>query len=206
LKGKKVMSDVEYEYVKYGIELVKESTESSKYEATIESSDAMADFLINVCKLNKKDRENFIAAAISSKGEIIGFTTVSIGDLSTAMVHPRELMKFAILTNAAAIIIAHNHPSNITRPSLDDINTTKRIGDACNLMGIKLLDHIIVGTDGCNFHSMRALGYIKEKEAEADSVARQVLADLTGMSANDSTNALITRFIFGKEQTNEKNI
>lgn len=82
---------------------------------------------------------------LDAKGHIIGFSEVSRGDLSSTMVHPREVFKRALLTNCSAIIAVHNHPSGDTEPSEEDIETTNRLVDAGNLIGIKVLDHIIVG-------------------------------------------------------------
>ena len=82
---------------------------------------------------------------LDAKGNIIGFSEVSHGDLSSTMVHPREVFKRALLTNCSAIIAVHNHPSGVTEPSEEDVETTKRLVEAGKLIGIKVLDHIIVG-------------------------------------------------------------
>ena len=69
----------------------------------------------------------------------------SIGSLSAAIVHPREVFKFAILANAASVILAHNHPSGDTAASQDDIELTRRLVEAGRIMGIEVLDHLVVG-------------------------------------------------------------
>ena len=84
--------------------------------------------------------------------------TVSIGVLNETNVHPREVYKIAILSNAASIIVGHNHPAGTLTPSKADIETTKHLQEAGALLGIKLLDHIIV-TDS-NFYSLAEGGYI----------------------------------------------
>lgn len=99
------------------------------------------------------DREHVIALALDNRGGIIGINQVSIGSLDAAEVHPREVFKFAILANAASIIIAHNHPSGDPLPSSADIELTKRISEAGELLCIKLLDHIIIA--GERYHSVR---------------------------------------------------
>jgi DNA repair protein RadC len=73
------------------------------------------------------DREHFVVLALDVKNKQIGANTVSIGTLSASLVHPREVFKFAILANAASIILAHNHPSGELSPSRDDIELTQRL-------------------------------------------------------------------------------
>ncbi|HKZ57357.1 MAG TPA: JAB domain-containing protein [Thermodesulfovibrionales bacterium] len=68
-----------------------------------------------------------------------------MGTLTLSLVHPREVFNPAILTNAASIILAHNHPSGDPMPSEDDLNITKRLKEAGELLGISVLDHIIIG-------------------------------------------------------------
>ena len=104
------------------------------------------------------DREHFVALALDCRNRPIGVNTVSVGSLSAAIVHPREVFKFAILANAAAIIVAHNHPSGDTTPSQDDIELTRRLMDAGRTVGIEVLDHLIV-CDG-EWVSLKQEGYI----------------------------------------------
>ena len=82
---------------------------------------------------------------LNTKNYLIGIETVSIGSLNSSIVHPRELFKTAIKKSAAAIILAHNHPSGDASPSQEDIEVTKRIKSGGNLLGIDVLDHIIIG-------------------------------------------------------------
>jgi len=98
--------------------------------------------------LNGVDREHFVVILLNRKNGIIGINTVSVGDLSTSIVHPREVFKPAIVAGAASIIVAHNHPSGDPAPSRDDINVTTRLKEAGDILGINVLDHIIIG-DGC---------------------------------------------------------
>ena len=95
-----------------------------------------------------RDREHFIALALDCRHCAIGTHTVSIGSLSASIVHPREVFKFAILANAASIIVAHNHPSGDTTPSRDDIDMTRRLAEAGRVVGIDVLDHLILGDRG----------------------------------------------------------
>ncbi|MBE5036176.1 JAB domain-containing protein [Gallibacter intestinalis] len=111
----------------------------------IKCSEDIYKFAVKYLKMQERDREVFSVVAINAKGQIIGVNDASIGDLFSAIMHPREILKYAILSNAAAIICIHNHPSGDPTPSQEDINSTVRLQDACEIIGIKLLDHIIVG-------------------------------------------------------------
>ena len=83
---------------------------------------------------------------------------VSVGSLNKAIVYPREVFKKAILSNAANVLAFHNHPSGDTEPSQQDIQLTYRLVEAGELLGIKLLDHLIIG-DG-TFTSLKEKGYL----------------------------------------------
>lgn len=100
--------------------------------------------LVELC-IDDSDREAFIAIALDTKNQPIAVQTISIGTLNSSLVHPREVFKMAILSNAAGIIIAHNHPSGISIPSNEDIIITKRLSEAGNILGIEVLDHLIIG-------------------------------------------------------------
>jgi len=103
------------------------------------------------------DREIFIVMAVNTRNDITGINTVSIGSIDTTISHPREIFKFAILANAASIILAHNHPSGDSTPSCDDIELTKRLQKAGEILGIDVLDHIILGNEG-RYLSMKDRG------------------------------------------------
>lgn len=90
---------------------------------------------------------------INTKNKPTAIHTVSIGTLNSTVVHPREIFKAAILSNAASIILAHNHPSGDPTPSKEDIGITKRLVDAGELLGITVMDHIIIGEN--NYVSMK---------------------------------------------------
>ncbi|MGL6058834.1 MAG: JAB domain-containing protein [Culicoidibacterales bacterium] len=102
------------------------------------------------------DREVFAVVMLNTKNEPIAIERVAVGTLNSAMIHPREVFKAAILSTAASIIIGHNHPSGDATPSSDDIKTTKRLIEVGELVGIEVLDHIIIGEHG--FCSMKESG------------------------------------------------
>ena len=99
------------------------------------------------------DREFFATLMLDGKNRITGLHVVSEGSLNQSIVHPRETFKAAILANAAAVILAHNHPSGDTAPSREDREITRRLQEAGELLGIKVLDHVIVATDSGNYLS-----------------------------------------------------
>lgn len=91
------------------------------------------------------DREHFVACGLDAKHRIIGVNLVAVGSLSLAIVHPREVFKPVVLMSAAALLVAHNHPSGDSTPSTEDRDLTSRLCHAGELLGITLLDHVILG-------------------------------------------------------------
>ena len=103
------------------------------------------------------DRENFVAVLLNIKNEVIETPLISVGTLSSSLVHPREVFKPAIRASAASVILAHNHPSGKVEPSREDRKVTRRLADAAEILGIEVLDHVIVG-DG--YFSMKEHGVL----------------------------------------------
>ena len=91
------------------------------------------------------DRERFVVVLLNTKNAVLGTPTVSIGTLSSSLVHPREVFKPAIQASAAAVILVHNHPSGKTEPSREDRDVTRRLVEAGETIGIEVLDHIVIG-------------------------------------------------------------
>lgn len=102
-------------------------------------------------------RERFMTICLNSKMQIESKSLISIGNLDSAPVHPREVFAPAIKRGAAAVVVAHNHPSGDPTPSRDDVEVTKRLINSSEILGIKLVDHVIIG-NGC-FVSMKGEGY-----------------------------------------------
>jgi len=94
------------------------------------------------------DRENFVAFHLTAKNEVSGVNVVSQGTVSSSLVHPREVFKAAILNNASAIIVAHNHPAGSLTPSTEDLEVTETLIKAGKLLGVPVLDHVIVASTG----------------------------------------------------------
>lgn len=95
--------------------------------------------------LNGVDREHLGVMCLNTKNQVLNISTVHIGSLNNCTIHPREIFKPAILSNAASIIIFHNHPSGDTTPSKEDLNVNLRIKECGSILGIEMLDSIIVG-------------------------------------------------------------
>lgn len=105
------------------------------------------------------DREHFVIALLTCRHTLIGINTVSVGCLTSSLVHPREVFKPAILASAAAIVLCHNHPSGDPEPSADDIALTRRLVSAGTLLGIEVLDHVVLGAAG-RFVSLKTRGIV----------------------------------------------
>ena len=93
------------------------------------------------------DRERFLALYLDTRHRVAAAETVSIGSLNASLVHPREVFKPAVAMSAAAVIVAHNHPSGDPSPSGDDLDLTGRLDRCGDLLGIALLDHLVVGDE-----------------------------------------------------------
>lgn len=97
--------------------------------------------------LAQETKEEFWALHLDTKNRIVCAEQVSVGSLNASIVHPREVLKSALLSSAAAIVFVHNHPSQQTDPSREDLELTKRLKECCDLLGIRCLDHVIVCED-----------------------------------------------------------
>lgn len=95
--------------------------------------------------LKYENHEIFLVALLNTKNRITRVVKVAEGSLSSTVVHPREILSHAIVNHAAAIIIAHNHPSGSPNPSTEDDLITEKIKEACEIIGIGFLDHIVIG-------------------------------------------------------------
>ncbi len=106
------------------------------------------------------DREHFVVVPLDQKNRPIGINTVSVGSVSATIVHPREVFKVAFLLNATAIILAHNHPSGDPMPSGEDFAITTRLVEAGAILGVRILDHLVLGDDGA-YYSFLDQGRLK---------------------------------------------
>ncbi|HET6871396.1 MAG TPA: JAB domain-containing protein [Sporolactobacillaceae bacterium] len=144
----------------WSVQLVKES--SSLYEVEtkrVESPRLCFDLIQKVLKLEMSPVEKVGFLALNTKLEVIGVHVVGVGTVNTSLMEPKSIFQAALLNNATAIILFHNHPSGDPKPSEEDINITHRIVEAGRIIGIDVLDHIICGDD--RFTSLSREGYIK---------------------------------------------
>jgi len=108
------------------------------------SSKEAADYLIH--EMRGLDREVFIAIFLDSSHGVLAVETLAEGTINCNTIYPREVVKRGLAHKAAALVVAHNHPSGALEPSSQDLQLTRTLSQACNLMHIRLLDHLIVGT------------------------------------------------------------
>jgi DNA repair protein RadC len=146
-----------YKIPVYRIQLVRESDHTAP-EKAISSPKTAAE--IATSYLQGADREHFIVLLLSTKNHVIGINTVSIGSLNASIVHPREVFKPAVVANAAAIIVAHNHPSGNPEPSPEDGQVSRRLRDAGEMLGIPVLDSLVVTEDPNKYVSLKERGII----------------------------------------------
>jgi len=109
----------------------------------VTSPDILANLMMD--EMRYLFKEHFKIALLDTKNQIIGIENISVGTLNASIVHPRDVFKVAIKRNCNSIILIHNHPSGDVEPSAEDVNLTRRLIDAGNLLGIFILDHIIIG-------------------------------------------------------------
>jgi len=133
--------------------------EKSLIKIKITTSSDIVDYFIPYLRDMKK--EIFKAVLLDGKNKIIKDVTISEGTLTKSIVHPMEIIKEAIIESTSALVLIHNHPSGEPQPSQDDIEITNRIISACELIGIRVLDHIIIGDN--NYFSFFNEGLIKEE-------------------------------------------
>ena len=116
------------------------------------------DVLPLLTEIKDQQREHFLCFYLNARNQVIHKEVVSIGSLSSSIVHPRELFQAAVSQAAASVIMAHNHPSGEVSPSQDDIDLTRRLVRAGEIMGIDVLDHLIIGVD--DFLSLKEYGLV----------------------------------------------
>lgn len=99
--------------------------------------------------LHDRENEVFAVLLLDTKHRVLAFRELFYGTIDGASVYPREVVKAALQVNAAAVILVHNHPSGNPEPSQADRLLTERLKEALALIDVRVLDHIVVGTDGC---------------------------------------------------------
>lgn len=143
----------------FDLRIVKEKEAVYDLDKKITGPKGVVRVLNEVTELNQRTEEIFVMLTLDIKGSLTGVFEVSVGSLNSSLVTPREVFKRAILQNASAIIIAHNHPSGSLELSERDIEVTKDLVKTGEIIGIEVLDHLVIG-DGDNFLSMKGEGII----------------------------------------------
>ena len=146
----------------YRVCLVKDATVSFGQSCVSNSQKAHALIQNLILTRGQPDREQFVVALLNAKNKIIGLNIVSVGVLSSAPIHPREVLKPAILANSSAMILCHNHPSNDLSPSTDDLEVTRKIIKAADIIGIQVHEHLIINMEDKRFFSFADEGIIKK--------------------------------------------
>ena len=112
------------------------------------------------------DREVFAILNLKSNGQVINLNICSVGTLNASMISPREVFKSSILSNAAAFIAIHNHPSGSPHPSEEDRTVTKRLAECGKMMDIRMLDHIIVAGESAQMMSFKSEGLMPQLDRD----------------------------------------
>lgn len=116
-------------------------------ESALTNPDITRGYLQNL--LTGRDREVFLVMFLDNQNRVIHHEEMFTGTFNCVEVHPREIVREALKSNAAAIILAHNHPSGVAEPSAADRHITEKISKACQLLNIRVLDHIVIGRGDC---------------------------------------------------------
>lgn len=140
----------------YRVTLVREEiAASATSRRTLRTSADVAELLRPL--FEGLDREQFAVVLLDAKHRPIGMNVVSVGSLTSSIVHPREVFRPAVALPAAALILAHNHPSGDPSPSPEDVEITRRLRQAGEVLGISVLDHVVLGDE--SHFSFRDAGY-----------------------------------------------
>ena len=119
------------------------AVKEAAYDGTMLTSPEQVEAYLG--ELKEAAQECFVVIALNAKNRVIEKHLVSLGTVSSALVHPREVFRALIQSSASTCILAHNHPSGDSSPSAEDIKITRQLISAGEIMGIKVLDHIVIG-------------------------------------------------------------
>ena len=153
---KKVLGKVRARKLLSSLELAKRAFE--KGVGILPVISCPADTISLLTEIKDKQKEHFLCLYLNARNQVIHKEVVSIGSLSASIVHPREVLFPAISYSAASIILSHNHPSGDVSPSEEDIDLTRRLSKAGELMGIEILDHLIISSN--DFLSLKEQGLV----------------------------------------------
>jgi DNA repair protein RadC len=153
------------------LDLYRMSSSIDVKNPVINSPDTAAAFFRSVMD-QVHDKEAFVVAFLNTKNRVIDHEVVSLGTINSSIVHPREVFRNAIVNKANAVILCHNHPSGDLTPSSEDLNTTRRLKETGNLLGIQVLDHLIInGINKQDVYSFQAHGVLEAPAAYGQKAA-----------------------------------
>ena len=152
----------------------------------INSPESASDFFHSV--MDKiYDKEAFVVAFLNTKNRVIDHEVVSVGTINSSIVHPREVFRNAIINKANSVILCHNHPSGDLTPSAEDISITERLKETGNLLGIRVLDHLIInGINMSEIYSFKTHGVLETPKTY--NTAKSVLNEETDYNFTKATN------------------
>ena len=157
LKSQRGIGEAKACQIKAAVELGKRIASTSKeVRPQIKCPQDVANLLME--EMRFLDREHFKVISLGTKNRVEAVDDISVGSLNASLVHPREVFKNAVKRNAAGVILIHNHPSGDPTPSREDLQITKRLVEAGEIMGISVYDHLIFGER--NFISLKEQGKI----------------------------------------------
>ncbi|KKM09009.1 DNA repair protein RadC [Clostridiales bacterium PH28_bin88] len=144
LKGVKGVGLAKAAQVKAAVELGRRVAAARGEERpVIKSPSDVANLVME--EMRYLDREHFRALSLNNKNRVLAVDSISVGGLSSSLVHPREVFKNSIKRSAAAVVLVHNHPSGDPSPSREDVEVTVRLMEAGKILGIEVLDHVVIG-------------------------------------------------------------
>ncbi|MGE5560635.1 MAG: RadC family protein [Chloroflexota bacterium] len=146
--------------IRAALELGRRLSAETATRPVIKSPRDVSDLLMS--DMRYLEKEQFRVLLLNTKNQVLAVEVVSLGDLTSAIVHPREVFKEAVRRAAAAVILVHNHPSGDPSPSREDFDVTKRVTEAGKILGIEVLDHIVIGDN--RYISLREHGARTTKE------------------------------------------
>lgn len=138
--------------------ILQETKVSYKDEITASNPETVVNVLNKLFQANERCEEHIYLLCFNAKNTVIGAFEVGIGGMDACIVDPKNIFIRALLCGAVSIILAHNHPSGNPEPSAADIQLTKRIKEAADILNINLLDHVVIGFD--NYKSIARMGMI----------------------------------------------
>jgi DNA repair protein RadC len=145
-------------FKKYDVRLVQEHSGLYDLDKQITSSTQAADICRQLYDMHELSYEKMVMLTLNTQHQVVGCFEVSRGTVDESAIYPREIATRALLTNARAVILAHNHPSGSTNPSKADMDVTRKIKNVLEMLNINLLDHIIVAHE--RTYSMAEQGLI----------------------------------------------